>query len=58
MPNDARELGPVLVTGCAGFIGSTLAEQLLSEYPNSKSAERARVFLDTINRKLGTESAP
>ena len=30
------------------------AEQLLSEYPNSKSAEKARQFLETINKKLGT----
>jgi TolA-binding protein len=28
------------------------AEQLLSEYPNSKSAEKARQFLETINKKL------
>ena len=28
------------------------AEQLLSEYPNSKSAEKARGFLDVINKKL------
>ena len=29
------------------------AEQLLSEYPNSKSSEKARTFLDTIDKKLG-----
>ena len=29
------------------------AEQLLSEYPNSKSAEKARTFLEVINKKLG-----
>jgi TolA-binding protein len=29
------------------------AEQLLSEYPNSKSAEKARAFLEVINKKLG-----
>jgi tetratricopeptide (TPR) repeat protein len=28
------------------------AEQLLSEYPNSKSAEKARTFLEVINKKL------
>lgn len=28
------------------------AEQLISEYPNSKQAEKARVMLDTINKKL------
>lgn len=32
------------------------AEQLLSEYPNSKSAEKARTFLDVINKKLGATS--
>jgi TolA-binding protein len=35
------------------------AEQLLSEYPNSKSAEKARQFLETINKKIGaTADAP
>jgi tetratricopeptide (TPR) repeat protein len=29
------------------------AEQLLSEYPNSKSAEKARTFLEVINKKIG-----
>ncbi len=29
------------------------AEQLLAEYPDSKSAEKARTFLDVINKKLG-----
>lgn len=34
------------------------AQQLLSEYPNSKSSEKARAFLDTINKKLGDASTP
>ena len=39
------------------------AEQLLSEYPNSKSAEKAKGFLDVINKKLaggggGGDAAP
>ncbi|HEY8668977.1 MAG TPA: tetratricopeptide repeat protein, partial [Tepidisphaeraceae bacterium] len=34
-------------------VAKTKAEQLLAEYPNSKSAEKARGFLDIINKKMG-----
>jgi len=33
------------------------AEQLLSEYPNSKQAEKSKQFLDAINKKIGGSAA-